>query len=289
MKSRHCAATNARRNTFAAGGIALAVGTILLAGALPAQAQTSGNTTPAQTVSPAKSPAAKKKAGATAEPAAADDRSKASYSLGVSVGTQLHGMGLGADAVSYDRVLQGLKDALSGKATAAPEDGQRVNALIEQTRSSLGAANKAAAAKFLAENGKLPGVITTASGLEYKVVRPGMGDPPKATDEATVNYRGTLLDGTEFDSSYKRNQPATFTVGQVIKGWQEALMLMKPGSKVELYITPNLAYDMNSPPPIPPGAMLKFEVELLSVKPATAGAGSGAAAPGGAMTGPKHP
>ncbi|HEY6457145.1 MAG TPA: FKBP-type peptidyl-prolyl cis-trans isomerase N-terminal domain-containing protein, partial [Steroidobacteraceae bacterium] len=154
MKSRHCAATNARRNTFAAGGLALAVGTILRVGTLPTQAQTGGNTTPEKTV-----PAAKKKAGATAAPAAAtDEKSKASYSLGVSVGTQLHGMGLGADAVSYDRVLQGLKDALSGKTTAAAEDGQRVNALIEQTRSSVGVANKAAAAKFLAENGKLPGV-----------------------------------------------------------------------------------------------------------------------------------
>ena len=285
MKSRHCAATNARRNSFAAGGIALAVGTILMLGTLPAQAQTGGNTTPDKTV-----PAAKKKAGAASSaPAAADEKSKASYSLGVSVGTQLHGMGLGADTVSYDRVLQGLKDALSGKATAAPEDGQRVNALIEQTRSSAGIANKAAADKFLADNGKLPGVVTTASGLQYKVEKPGAGTPPKATDEVTVNYRGTLLDGTEFDSSYKRNQPATFTVGQVIKGWQEALLLMKPGSKVELYIPPSLAYDMNSPPPIPPGSMLKFEVELLSVKPGTAGAGPGAAAPGGAMTGPKHP
>ncbi|HEY6457263.1 MAG TPA: FKBP-type peptidyl-prolyl cis-trans isomerase [Steroidobacteraceae bacterium] len=285
MKSRHCAATNARRNTFAAGGLALAVGTILMVGTLPAQAQTSGNTTPQKTV-----PAARKKAGATAAPAAAaDEKSKASYSLGVSVGTQLHGMGLGADAVSYERVLEGLKDALSGKTTAAPEDGQRVNALIEQTRSSVGIANKAAAAKFLAENAKLPGVVTTASGLEYKVLRPGSGEPPKATDQATVNYRGTLLDGTEFDSSYKRKQPATFQVSQVIKGWQEALMLMQPGSKVELYIPPTLAYDMNSPPPIPPGSMLKFEVELLSVKPGTAAAAPATPAPGGAMTGPKHP
>ena len=81
--------------------------------------------------------------------------------------------------------------------------------------------------------------MTTASGLQYKVVRPGAGEPPKTTDEATVNYRGTLLDGTEFDSSYKRNQPATFTVNRVIKGWQEALLLMKPGAKVELYIPPD--------------------------------------------------
>jgi FKBP-type peptidyl-prolyl cis-trans isomerase len=282
VKSRHCAATNARRKTFAAGGIALAVGTILMVGTLPAQAQTSGNITPAKTV-----PAAKKRTGAAA--AATDDKSKASYSLGVSVGTQLHGMGLGVDAVSYDRVLQGLKDALSGKATAAPEDGQRVQTLIEQARTTEGAANKTAAAKFLAENGKLPGVITTASGLEYKVVRPGSGEPPKLTDEATVNYRGTLLDGTEFDSSYKRNQPATFPISGVIKGWQEALMLMKPGSKVDLYIPPALAYDMNSPPPIPPGSLLKFEVELLSVKPAAPNAGAAAAPPGGVPTGPKHP
>jgi FKBP-type peptidyl-prolyl cis-trans isomerase FkpA len=287
VKSRHCAATNPRRNTFAGGGIALAVGTILMLGALPAQAQTGGNTSPAKTV-----PAAKKQAATSSGPASvADDKSKASYSLGVSVGTQLHGMGLGLDAVSYDRVLQGLKDALSGKATAAPEDGQRVQALIEKARSIEGAANKAAAEKFLADNGKLPGVMTTASGLQYKVVRAGTGEPPKATDEATVNYRGTLLDGTEFDSSYKRNQPATFPINGVIKGWQEALMLMKPGSKVELYIPPALAYDMNSPPPIPPGSLLKFEVELLSVKPGApaAAAPSGAPAPGGAMTGPKHP
>jgi FKBP-type peptidyl-prolyl cis-trans isomerase len=285
VKSRHCAATNPRRNTFAGGGIALAVGTILMLGTLPAQAQTSGNTTPATTV-----PAAKKKAATSSGPAATDDKSKASYSLGVSVGTQLHGMGLGADAVSYDRVLQGLKDALSGKATAAAEDGQRVQAWIEQTRSTEGVANEAAAEKFLAENGKLPGVITTASGLEYKVVRPGSGEPPKATDSATVNYRGTLLNGTEFDSSYKRNEPATFIVSQVIKGWQEALQLMKPGSKFELYIPPALAYGTkNSPPPIPPGSLLKFEVELLSVKPGAAAASPAAPAPGGAMSGPKHP
>jgi FKBP-type peptidyl-prolyl cis-trans isomerase len=284
VKSRHCAATNARRNSFAAGGIALAVGTILMFGALPIQAQTGGNSTPVKTV-----PAAKKKTAAPGAVAATDDKSKASYSLGVSVGTQLHGMGLGVDAVSYERVLQGLKDALSGKATAAPEDGQRVQTLIEQARTSEGAVNKAAAAKFLAENGKLPGVMTTASGLEYKVVRAGAGETPKLTDEATVNYRGTLLDGTEFDSSYKRKEPATFPIGGVIKGWQEALMLMKPGSKFELYIPPALAYDMNSPPPIPPGSLLKFEVELLSVKPAAPAAGAGAPPPGGAPAAPKHP
>jgi len=106
-------------------------------------------------------------------------------------------------------------------------------------------------------------------------VTEGSGTPPKSTDEVTVNYKGSLLDGTEFDSSYKRGQPATFPVNGVITGWQEALVLMKPGSKWELFIPPNLAYDVNSPPAIPPGSLLKFEVELIKVKqpaPATPGA-----------------
>jgi FKBP-type peptidyl-prolyl cis-trans isomerase len=280
VKSRHCAATNPRPNTFAAGAIALAVGTILMVGTLPAQAQTSTNATPDKTI-----PAAKKKAGTAAAPAAADEKSKASYSLGLSFGTQLHGYGLGADAVSYDRVMQGFKDALAGKVTAGNEDGQRIQAMIQGSRATLGTTNKAAAATFLAENGKLPGVMTTASGLQYKVIRAGAGEAPKTTDDATVNYRGTLLDGTEFDSSYKRNQPATFTVGKVIPGWIEGLQLMKPGAKFELYIPPELAYGMEPPPPIPPGSLLKFEVELISVKPAA----PAAPAPGGAMSGPKHP
>ena len=277
MKSRHCAATNAPRDNKTAAGLALVVGTILLAGTLQAQAQTGANT--------GEKPVPAAKAATGSEPSPVEAKAQASYSLGVSFGAQLHSYGLSGDNVQYDRVLQGLKDALAGKATAKPEDGQRIQAMIEQARAGEGAANKAAAAKFLAANGKLPGVITTPSGLQYKVVRPGAGDPPKLTDEATVNYRGTLLDGTEFDSSYKRGQPATFTINAVIKGWQEALLLMKPGSKVELYIPPQLAYDLNSPPPIPPGSLLKFEVELVSVRPAPAAG----AAPGGAMTGPKHP
>ena len=279
MKSRHCAATNAPRCNYAGVG-ALAVGTIiLLAGALPAQAQTSGNTTPAQTVTKSK---AKPKAAAVN-----DVKSAGSYSIGLSIGTQLHTLGLGADAVSYERVIQGLRDALSGKVTPGPEDGQHVQTLIEQTRAAIGNANKAAAEKFLADNAKQPGVMTTASGLQYKIDRPGTGDAPKATDQVTVNYRGTLLDGTEFDSSYKRNQAFTTGLSGVIKGWSEALLLMKVGEKVELFIPPELGYGQNSPPPLPPNSLLKFEVELLSVKP---GAPAAAAAPGAAMSsGPKHP
>ncbi len=226
--------------------------------------------------------------GAKAKKAAAaptDPKSAASYSLGVSFGTQLHGQyQIGADALAYDRLLQGLKDALAGKAVAGPDDAKRVQTLITQIHDTAGAANKAAADKFLADNGKLPGIITTASGLQYKWCAPAR-DSPKATDEAVVNYRGTLLDGTEFDSSYKRKEPFTFEVGKVIKGWQEGVQLMKPGSKFELYIPPDLAYGAQSPPPIPPNSLLKFEVELISVKaPAPAAA---AAPPGGAMSGPK--
>ena len=286
MKSRHCAATNARRVASAAGGVALAVGTLLFVGALPAQAQTSANTASGRPVSTAKSSSAP---GAKTKRAAAptDAKSAASYSLGVSFGTQLHGQyGINADALAYERVVQGLKDALAGKAVAGPEDSQRIQAMIAQVRATEGTTNKAAAAKFLADNGKLPGVITTPSGLEYKVIRPGSGELPKVTDTVTVNYRGTLLDGTEFDSSYKpgRTPFTTPLTASLIKGWTEALMLMKPGSKFELYIPPALAYGTQSPPPIPPDSLLKFEVELLSVKP-TAAASS---APAGAMT-PKHP
>ncbi len=276
MKSRHCAATNAPREIKTAAGLALVAGTLLLAGALPAQAQSGGNT--------GDKPVAAAKAAAGSAPSPAETKAQASYSLGVSFGSQLHSYGLSGDNVQYERVLQGLRDSLSGKVTAKPEDGQRIQAMIEQARAGEGAANKAAAAKLLAENGKQPGVVTTASGLEYKVIRPGAGETPKLSDEATVHYRGTLLNGTEFDSSYKRGQPATFTVNAVIKGWQEALLLMKPGEKIDLYIPPALAYDMNSPPPIPPGSLLKFEVELISVRPAPA-----SSAPGGAPGGARHP
>ena len=139
--------------------------------------------------------------------------------------------------------------------------------MVRGTRSKLGDVNHTAAKSFLAENGKKKDIVTTASGLQYKVLAPGSGDSPKSTDQVTVNYRGTLLDGTEFDSSYKRGQPASFPVNGVIPGWQEALILMKPGAKWQLFVPPNLAYDLDSPPAIPPGSLLVFDVELLSVKP----------------------
>lgn len=126
--------------------------------------------------------------------------------------------------------------------------------------------NKAAAKKFLTENKAKKGVVTTASGLQYKVLKEGKGSKPGSTDMVKVQYKGTLLDGTEFDSSYKRNAPVEFQVNQVIAGWSEALQLMNVGSTYELYLPPELAYgDQGSPPVIEPGSMLIFQVELLEV------------------------
>jgi len=224
----------------------------------------------------------KKPAAPAAAPGGASDvkaptnaKAQASYSLGVSMGDQLHHLGLTGDSIATERLTQGLRDALSGKVAMSANDQENIANYVKTARNALADNNRAAAKAFLATNGKKPGVVTTASGLEYHVVTEGSGAPPKSTDEVTVNYKGTLLDGTEFDSSYKRGTPATFPVNGVIQGWQEALVLMKPGSKWELFIPPNLAYDVNSPPAIPPGSMLKFEVELIKVKqptPATPGA-----------------
>jgi FKBP-type peptidyl-prolyl cis-trans isomerase len=264
-----------RRTLLTVNGLAVAV---LLAGATLAQAQNAppaaapAASTPAPAT--AKKPAAKTPAneGSAAAKTPANPKTQGSYALGVSMGEQLHRAGLTTDSVAVERIAQGLRDALTGKAKMSEADQESIASLVRGARAGAGEANHAAAAAFLAENAKKKDIVTTASGLQYKVITAGSGEPPKPTDQVSVNYRGTLLDGTEFDSSYKRGQPATFPVNGVIPGWQEALVLMKPGSKYELYIPPKLAYDLESPPSIPPGSMLKFEVELLSVKPPQAAA-----------------
>jgi FKBP-type peptidyl-prolyl cis-trans isomerase FklB len=194
-------------------------------------------------------------------------KSDGSYSIGLSIGENLRRAAVGADAISTERLLQGLRDALTGKATFGAANQHSIQALILGARARAGNANHAAARAFLARNGKKKGVVTTASGLEYQVMKAGQGNSPKPGDMVTVNYRGTLLNGKEFDSSYKRGQPATFPVDRVIPGWQEALKLMKPGAKWRIFVPPQLAYDMNSPPPIPPGSLLIFDVDLLGVQP----------------------
>ncbi len=188
-----------------------------------------------------------------------------SQSLGLQVGESLHRAGV-TDEVDVDAFVRGLKDGLAGKAVAA-EDTERVNTFITDIRRHIVDRNHAAAREFLTKNASAPGVVTTASGLQYRIVEPGdaSASSPAPTDRVTVHYRGKLLDGTEFDSSYSRGAPAVFPVNGVIKGWQEALGLMKPGAKWQLFIPPELAYDANSRPPIPPGSLLLFDVELVAV------------------------
>jgi FKBP-type peptidyl-prolyl cis-trans isomerase len=281
-------------NGLAAATVAALLSTALFASS-PAEAQTSSpkvvtpkgdQTAAAPSDTTAKKPAGKKAAG---QPAAADEKSTASYAIGVSVGSELRRSGVSADEISGERLAAGLRDALGGKAQMSPEYQQAIMSVLKKAHESALAGrakeaepNHAAAAAFLADNGKKKDVVTTSSGLEYKVITPGTGDPPKPGDIVTVNYRGTLLYGSEFDSSAKHGGPAQFPSNQVIPGWQEALALMKPGAKYQLFIPPKLAYDLESPPSIPPGSMLIFDVELVGIKPASAAAGAGAAGPGGA-------
>lgn len=189
-----------------------------------------------------------------------------SYSAGLSVGEGLHRAGV-TNEIDVATFSRGLQDALAGKTTSS-EDKERLSKFMSDLHSAIGNRNHAAAKDFLAKNGKATGVVTTASGLQYKVTAAGdaAAASPGPTDDVTVQYRGRLLDGTEFDSSYSRGQPATFPLNAVIKGWQEALALMKPGAKWTIWIPPELGYDMNARPPIPPGALLVFDVELLSSK-----------------------
>jgi FKBP-type peptidyl-prolyl cis-trans isomerase FklB len=197
--------------------------------------------------------------------AAADEAS--SYSIGLVFGSQLHSSGLDS-ALSFDAVTRGFKDGMGGKALS-DEDKQRAMQLMRTGRETVAARNRAAAREFLAKNTTVQGIITTASGLQYQVFEAGNAKAasPTLTDHVTVHYRGRLLDGTEFDNSDNHAQAATFGLNGVIKGWREALLLMKPGAKWRLFVPPELGYDMGSPPPIPPGSLLIFDVELVKVEP----------------------
>ena len=238
--------------------VALVAGSMLAA----AQQPPAGAAPASQAAAPAKKAPAK--ADAASEAPAKAKASSPSYSVGVSMGEQLRASGIPPELLNSQQLAQGVHDALSGKVSMTDKDRENLRGLVD----SVGESNHRAAAKFLAENGKKSDIVTTASGLQYKVLAAGSGASPKANDEVTVNYRGTLLNGTEFDSSYKRGQPANFQVNRVIPGWTEALGLMKPGAKYQLFIPPQLAYDLRSAPPIPPGSLLIFEVELVSVKAA---------------------
>ena len=189
---------------------------------------------------------------------------KVSYVIGTQIGRNFKTQGV---EINIESLTWGLKDAMAGKKLAlSQEESQQILSSFEQRmRGKLGARNLAEAEAFLKANKAKEGVKVLPSGLQYKVIKEGTGKSPTATDKVKVNYRGTLINGTEFDSSYKRNEPAEFVVNRVIKGWTEALLLMKEGSKWELYIPPNLAYGEQGRPSIPPNSALIFEVELLEV------------------------
>lgn len=200
-------------------------------------------------------------------------KDKFSYALGMNLGTSLHKQSVSVDP---NILARGLKDALAGGKTLLTEDQARA-ALMEvqnemrkkqqEQMQQAGAASKKEGEAFLAANKTKDGVVTLPSGLQYKILTPGTGPKPSASDSVVCNYRGTLINGTEFDSSYKRGEPATFPVSGVIKGWTEALQLMPVGSKWQLFVPSDLAYGERSPAPeIGPDSTLIFEVELVSIQ-----------------------
>jgi FKBP-type peptidyl-prolyl cis-trans isomerase len=202
-------------------------------------------------------------------------KDKVSYALGANLGMNLHNQSVDVDTAI---VLRGLKDALAGGKLLLTDDEAKAaltqlqtdlrNKQMEKMKEAADL-NKKAGTYFLDANKAKEGVVTLPSGLQYKILTAGTGPKPTATDTVSCNYRGTLLDGTEFDSSYKRGQPASFSVAGVIKGWTEALQLMPVGSKWQLFIPSDLAYGDRGADPrsgIGPGATLIFEVELLSIQ-----------------------
>ena len=201
-----------------------------------------------------------------------DQKDKESYSLGYQFGQNMKNQGFDLNPEVYS---SGLKDAIRGNEPQMAPDQiratimslqQRLQASRQKELKEKAAKNLEEGKKFLADNQRKEGIKTLPSGLQYKVLTEGSGKTPKAEDMVTVNYKGTLIDGTEFDSSYKKGQPATFQVKGVIKGWTEALQLMKEGSKWQLFIPPELAYGPRGSGRIGPNAALIFEVELLAIK-----------------------
>jgi FKBP-type peptidyl-prolyl cis-trans isomerase FklB len=267
----------------------LAAGSFVIAAALAQQSATAPNTGSTQTPA-AKSPAsstaksaqgvspARPRTGTTARTTTAPltlktDKDKQSYAIGLSIGKSMK-----KDSVDVNTAIlaRGVKDALAGGKTLLTDEEARaamtqlqadLHKKQEERIAVLGDTNKHEGETFLAANGKREGVTTLPDGLQYKILRAGDGPKPAANDSVVCNYRGTLLNNTEFDSSYKRGQPATFPVSGVIKGWTEALQLMPVGSKWQLFIPSELAYGAKGAgADIGPNSTLIFEIELISIQ-----------------------
>ncbi|HSW44674.1 MAG TPA: FKBP-type peptidyl-prolyl cis-trans isomerase [Phycisphaerae bacterium] len=204
------------------------------------------------------------------------DKEKASYAIGMSIASNMKTREVDLDV---DLMAMAMKDVMTGKKTAMTEEEmqqvlmdfqRKMQDSFQKQQAELGEKNKVDGAKYLEEHKKQEGVKATPSGLQYKVLKSGGGkESPKPEDRVSVHYKGTLIDGKTFDSSYDRGQPASFTVGGVIKGWTEALQMMKVGDKWEVTIPPDLAYGPTGRQNIPPNSVLVFEVELLDIQSAS--------------------
>jgi len=200
---------------------------------------------------------------------------RVSYSIGHNIGNNLKQQKID---VTANALIQGLRDGISGGKLLMTEDEMKATmqkfqtdqmAKMKKKQQETANKNNQEGEKFLAENGKKAGVVSLESGLQYKITEAGTGKKPSATDTVVVNYRGSLIDGSEFDSSYKRGQPATFPVNGVIPGWTEALQLMKAGAKWQLFIPAKLAYgERGAGGMIGPNSTLIFDVELIEIKTA---------------------
>jgi len=233
--------------------------------------------TPAATTAPKarKAPAATTSAKKPAAVTLQTEKDKASYAIGLNIGTNMKKDNVDIDP---DLLAKGMRDAMAGNKPLLTDE--EVKAVLTDLQNTVRKRqqevfqqsvekNKQEGEAFLSANKGKPGVVALPSGLQYKILQPGNGPKPTAADTVVCNYRGTLVDGTEFDSSYKRGQPATFGVTQVIKGWTEALQLMPVGSKWELYVPSSLAYGERGTPnggPIGPNETLIFDVELVSIQ-----------------------
>lgn len=197
------------------------------------------------------------------------DKQKFSYAVGVQIGNNLNSQAMEIDTKA---LIQGVTDTVNKAELklSIPEMEQAVatyQAQEQQRQAAAGQENKAAGEKFLAENKKNKDIVELASGLQYKVLTKGTGAQPKATDKVTVHYRGSLIDGTEFDSSYGRGEPVAIALNEVIPGWQEAVPLMPVGSKWQIFIPSSLGYGEGAAGPIGPNSTLVFDIELLSINP----------------------
>jgi FKBP-type peptidyl-prolyl cis-trans isomerase FklB len=243
-----------------------------------AQTGTSGTTakppaTQSTTSGATSKPSAAKPATAATQTTLKDQKAKNSYALGMNIANTLKAQSMDLDSSAF---VQGVKDVLAGGKTLMTDDQMAAALTALQTEMTaraaekakqLGETNKTEGAAFLAANKSKAGVVTLPSGLQYKIITAGTGPKPTAADTVVCNYRGTLISGKEFDSSYKRGQPASFPVGRVIPGWTEALQLMPVGSKWQLFIPSDLGYkDRGAGPDIGPNATLIFEVELISIQ-----------------------